>query len=86
MKTVQEVHQCPFCKSKNVEEINRYSIIDSSSMYSQPNDVLDEEGNLVTVFLKPVKYATQQQFRCYDCHSCFEIRNYDADIETTKRR
>lgn len=84
MNTVKEVLQCPFCGSKNVEEINRFSIINSSSMWTT-DDRVDEEGEC-RVFAKPVEYATQQQFRCNDCHSHFEMRNFDTDIEVIKRR
>ena len=84
MKTVQEVHKCPFCGSNDIEEINRFSIIDSTSMWTRDERV-DEEGDC-TIFAKPVNYATQQQFRCNNCHSCFEMKNYDVDVETVKRR
>ena len=86
MNTIQEVHKCPFCGSKDVEEINRFSIINNTSMFSSPDERIDEEGNTMIVYMKPVKYATQQQFRCNSCHSCFETRNYDTDVETYRRR
>ena len=56
MKTVQEVHKCPFCGSKNLEEINRYSVIDSSAMWAS-DERIDEEGEC-TIFVKPVNYFT----------------------------
>lgn len=84
MKTVQEVHKCPFCGSNDIEEIDRFTIHSQTSMYIS-EDRVDELGEC-TVFVVPVKQATKQQFRCNSCHSCFETRNYAEDVETYRRR
>lgn len=84
MKTVQEVHKCPFCGSKDIEEIDRFTIHKHTSMYVTDERV-DENGNNITIFATPIEQATRQKFRCNSCNSYFGTSDYSSDVETIRR-
>ena len=72
---IQKILECPFCKSKNISEVDRFSVINASAMF-QKEDRGDKQ-----LFFRPVNAGTEQEFICNDCKSHFKMRNYNSDIE-----
>ena len=76
---IQEIKECPFCKSNDISEVDRFSVIDASAMFQK------EDRGSKQLFFRPIELGTEQEFKCNHCNSHFKMRNYNSDIEVIKQ-